>query len=214
MEECEQQKRRDGVEQHIDKVMPSGVKAEKLDVEHVGEASDGKPVRRFGRREGPRDAAGRDALKDVGVAGNVIGIVEIDEIVAPDGQVGEKNRDEKGGVDPKIGWRSGRAFGRQAAKIIMTQAVPFLRRGLRFAGWGADYDIDDANRAGWSFIFARPAGGSGGRGETQIAMPQYVQVQLFAVYETLQHEDDQKRLQGPEQQVQKRVQGLTTYTAE
>jgi hypothetical protein len=91
----------------------------------------------------------------------------------------------------------------------MTQAVPFLRLGLRFAQRGADYDIDDANRAGWSFMFARPAGGSGGCGETQVAVPQYVQIQLLAVHETLQHEDDEKRLQGPEQQVQKRLPGLT-----
>ncbi len=67
--------------------------------------------------------AGRDALADVGVAGDVIRIVEIDEIIGSDRQVGEQNRKGKSGVNPQIEWRSEGASGRQAAKIIMTQAV-------------------------------------------------------------------------------------------
>ena len=83
------------VQQHVDQVMPAGVEAEQLDVQHVRKPGQRKPVRRLGGRERPLHAGRRHALAHVRIGGNVIGIVKIDEIEASDRQIRKENRDER-----------------------------------------------------------------------------------------------------------------------
>src|ERR1700722_15386885 len=80
IEKCEKEQGRDGVQQHVDEVMPSGVEAEELHVQHVRKTGQRKPVRGFGGRECPSDAVWSYALTDMSVVGDVIRIVKIDEV--------------------------------------------------------------------------------------------------------------------------------------
>jgi hypothetical protein len=55
--------------------------------------------------------------------------------------------------------------------------------------------------------------GPGGHGETEISLQGHLQIQLQPVHEAFEHEEHEKRMQGPEQDVQKGLQGLN-QTAE
>lgn len=91
----------------------------------------------------------------------------------------------------------------------MPQGSTFLRFGLV----DADYNRDDANRASRSFMLPRPPRSPCGRAETQIAMQEYLQVQLYVVHEAIEYQEQQEGVQGTEQNLQKRVQRIN-QTAE
>src|SRR5689334_21103442 len=89
--------------------MRAGIEAEELAVQHVREARNREPVGDFGRRERPLDAVGGDAGADVAVGGDVIGIVEVDEVEVEDAGVdgaGEEKKCESE-VEIRAGFRNG-----------------------------------------------------------------------------------------------------------
>ena len=84
LQDEKQQCRIEQVKEEIDEVMKAGVKAEKADIEHVGEPRQRVPVRRGECREGPPDSLPRESLPDDGIVRHVERIVIIDEAEIPD----------------------------------------------------------------------------------------------------------------------------------
>jgi hypothetical protein len=79
----------------------------------------------------------------------------------------------------------------------------------------ADYNEEDHAHSARRFRFpACLARGPGGNGKTQAAVQEFLQIELYAVLETGQHEEQPESLQGAEQELQKRMQGITGQAAE
>ncbi len=78
-QEQEQQHRRGGVYEYADEMVPTGVHAEELHVQHMREARQGKPIGGFGGSESPEGAIRSDALPHVRIIGYVIRVVVIQE---------------------------------------------------------------------------------------------------------------------------------------
>ena len=79
------------------------VEAVELDIEHVGHPGEGMPVAAVTGGQGPDDAGGGEAAEDVGIAGDVGGVVKVDEVVAGEGKVereGDEGKDE--GDEPGV----------------------------------------------------------------------------------------------------------------
>src|ERR1039457_3562197 len=101
MEKCEQQQHGNGVQQHVAEMMPSARHAEKPVIEHVGEARERKPIGRVARGEGPGDIRRGEPAAHVGIGGDVVGIVEIDEVETDGLRAAREGSGEQQGVDPE-----------------------------------------------------------------------------------------------------------------
>ena len=99
-----EQERAGEVEQKIGEMMPSGLQPEELHVYHVGDPGQGVPVRGLAGRECPGDPLHGEAALHVPVVGDVLRIIEIDEIAAhhlPEGrQTGD--HEEQGDYDQAL----------------------------------------------------------------------------------------------------------------
>ncbi len=83
------------MEKHVGDVVPPALQPEELAIQHVRQPGEREPVGGVARRERPLNALERDALAHVGIAGNGIGVVEIDEIEMPDLAIhGESDQDQ------------------------------------------------------------------------------------------------------------------------
>ena len=80
----EQHDRRGGVQDDIAEMVPPRPQAVELAVEHVGEPGERMPVGGVRGGEGPGDAVGGQAARDMRVLVDVVAVVEVDEAV-PEG---------------------------------------------------------------------------------------------------------------------------------
>jgi hypothetical protein len=80
-------------------MVQSAAQAKKLAVQHVRKTRDGKPVGGFAGGERPFETGRREAAADVGIARDVFGIVEIDEIKTRDRSVQRDCCNKKGQRD-------------------------------------------------------------------------------------------------------------------
>ena len=118
----QQEKKQDdiqGMEQDIGQVVTGGVQAEKLDVSHMREPSEGMPIGFGEGGKGPGDAGASETLLHLIVIGDVGGIVIADEGAAQgvgvEGQ-GEQCKaygEQEGGVSLRPGLRGGSGSGRK-----------------------------------------------------------------------------------------------------
>ncbi len=83
-------------------MMKPAAQAKKLAVQHVREPRDGKPVGGFAGSQRPFETRLREAATDMGVAGHILGIVEIDEVKTRDGSIQRYRRDKNGQRDPQV----------------------------------------------------------------------------------------------------------------
>src|ERR1017187_2889662 len=72
------------MEQHVGEMVPSATQAEHLVIEHVRKARERKPVGGFAGSECPSDVRRGEAASNVRVGGDVLGVVEIDEVKVAD----------------------------------------------------------------------------------------------------------------------------------
>ena len=67
------------MQHEVRNVVPPGVEAKPLAVEHVGDPASRMPIRKSDPHEGPQHAAEAQAATDKGILVDVVGIVELDE---------------------------------------------------------------------------------------------------------------------------------------
>ena len=84
VQEKEEQQRVCDVKKQADQMMTCRVHSEELDIQLMGKPRKRVPVAGMGRGESPGQIACREAPSHVGILGDVLLIVEVDEIVAAD----------------------------------------------------------------------------------------------------------------------------------
>ena len=90
------------MQEHIGQVLRATVEPEDLDVEHIRNPGERKPVRGVAGCEGPLEAVEGQAVADVRVLGDVDGIVEVDELEVVNLRIQAKNDGQKGRIEPEI----------------------------------------------------------------------------------------------------------------
>ena len=97
-EQAEEEERVDDVKHRARQMVRAGVEAEELDVEHVREPRQGMPVPGVSGGQRPRYGSSVQPARHCGVLADVLGVVEVHELVVPRGRVHERTRgDERGG---------------------------------------------------------------------------------------------------------------------
>ena len=112
--------------------MPRGHGAEELPIEHEGKRGERKPIAHLGVSEGPDDALVAQALLDFGAVGDVLVVVEIEELETGRLGVDQADRQEQEGRRrraPASG-SQGVQTGSRAPPARM-RVSPELRRGNR-----------------------------------------------------------------------------------
>jgi len=84
-------------------MVPAGVHAEKLHVQHMREARDRKPIGSFGGGESPESAIRGNALPHVRIRGHVIRVVVVDERELARLRVDAKDGRQQQQADPQVG---------------------------------------------------------------------------------------------------------------
>jgi hypothetical protein len=83
------------VEQEIGEMMPSRLQSEELHIDHMGDPGQGMPVAGMARGERPQDPLHGKAVLNVPVFGDVIRIIEINEIALRDLPEGHEGGDDE-----------------------------------------------------------------------------------------------------------------------